>query len=112
MSVVFEEEKNNGESGLPSGHFTSRKIFGEPAAPRMAQFLRTTGVVKTERQAGYILMLICVVSIALSLWLLRSEILPAAPYRPPTVYYEDIAPDMRAKLPQGFLNTLPHHNAQ
>ena len=58
MSVEFEEEQN-----FSRPTFTSRVILGAPQQPAMVNFLYKNGLVKNEKQAGYFLITLIVLSI-------------------------------------------------
>ncbi len=67
MSVEFEEN-NSIENPVPE--YKSRVVFGKPEIPQMAQWFMKHGIIKSERHAGYFLLVIVILSIAVSLFLI------------------------------------------
>ncbi len=60
-SVQFDEDRSQ---------FTSRRIIGSPERPAFVQLLIKAGIVKTEGQSYYALILISVISLAITIILL------------------------------------------
>ncbi len=59
-TIQFDEEQQQ---------YTSRRILGERVQPGMVNFLMAKGIVKSQRQAGHILVIIATVCFVLSLYL-------------------------------------------
>lgn len=55
---MSEQIQFEGESSTP--RFQSRAIFGEPKTPKMVTFLINKGIVKNERAAGQLLLVLCI----------------------------------------------------
>ena len=64
MPLEFEEENLS-----TNPRFTSRSILGSPTTPKMIQILLKTGVVKNEIQAGYVLLIIALISFSLAIYI-------------------------------------------
>jgi len=61
MSVIFEEENDF--------HIRSRKLLGDYDTPGSIKFLLSTGIVKNEKQALYVLVLVIIVCLGAAWWL-------------------------------------------
>ncbi len=70
-TIQFDEENNQ--------HYTSRRILGERVQPKMVSTLLKLGVIKSEKQAGYVLLGIAIVAFALSAYLIFTVVLPPTP---------------------------------
>jgi len=79
-TVQFEDENNQ-------AHYTSRSVLGAPVQPKMVSSLLKMGVIKDEKQAGFVLIGIAVAALALSAYLIFSFVLPPeAPADVPDVF--------------------------
>lgn len=68
-NVQFEDEDNQ-------AHYMSRSILGAPVQPKMVSTLLKMGVIKNEKQAGYILLGVALTAFALSAYLIFNVVLP------------------------------------
>lgn len=67
--IQFEEDY--GDSGF---HIRSRKLLGEPTTPTMINFLLQKKIVKNEKQAMIVLVILIVIFLSLSAFIIRSAI--------------------------------------
>lgn len=65
-NIEFEEDNNE-------FHIKSRKILGEPETPSMTKALLKTGIVKNEKQALIVLILLAVSMIGAAIFIFRSN---------------------------------------
>ena len=106
--VQFEEENNSG-----SNIFTSRKILGVAVVPGMAKGLIRLGLVKTQKQAEYVMFGIIIVCVAIIIYFNFPQYFRFGTKSTPqdTQYQEDIPIEIRntAVGPQlQYINSLPH----
>ncbi len=103
--VQFEEDKN----GL--GGFTSRKILGAAITPSMARGLMKFRIVKTPKQAQYLMIGIIIICLALISYIYFRNNAPRG--KEAQLYQEDFSENIRAhanEQQKQFINSLPHKN--
>ncbi len=84
MSVEFEEEP---QYVRPT--FTSRAILGAPEQPALTKFLYGNGLVKSEKQAGQLLIGIIFICLTIALFLFfKSTVIKNGPKTSPKGYLE------------------------
>ena len=70
-NVEFDEEKS-------ANDFTSRRLFNEAAVPGMSRFLIKWKVVKSPREAKWVMIFVIIVSLGVSAYLLITTFFPNA----------------------------------
>lgn len=64
MNVVFDEQRDD----LRLHGFKSRSILGESTTPAMAKWLMKLGIVKSERAAGMIMVVLMLIFFGASIY--------------------------------------------
>ena len=64
--IQFDEGGVNNSS---NNSYKSRVVLGSSATPKMVQMILKTGIVKTEKQGGNMLLGIAILCLALAIWI-------------------------------------------
>ncbi len=60
-NIEFEEDNVEGNS-----IFQSREILGQPRTPKLVSWFTKKGIIKNEKQAGYLLVTFCIVCVLIT----------------------------------------------
>ncbi|OHA01753.1 MAG: hypothetical protein A3C11_00140 [Candidatus Sungbacteria bacterium RIFCSPHIGHO2_02_FULL_49_12] len=105
-NLNFRAGDDSGVKYTDETGWRAMRYYHEPMSPRIIQWTMkySGGLITNERQANYVLIGFAVLAIIVSLYLFFGG---SSSVKTPPKYLEDIAPEVRAKIPPEILKTLP-----
>ncbi|OIO32344.1 MAG: hypothetical protein COZ49_03140 [Candidatus Yonathbacteria bacterium CG_4_10_14_3_um_filter_47_65] len=96
--IEFNEESND-----------MAQPFDVQKTPTLVRWVLKTGIVKNERQANYVLLMVVAVLFAITAVAYMNILNPSAGVGEP-MYLEDIPQDIRDQLPPEMIQEIPSRN--